>query len=110
MAKEEAGIATEAAMVIRMANGDFFSQRRKYRGKKRRTYLAPDGCPIPRIAVPDNRVDEEVQRRQRRPEHKEYRSRVPCLKMPRQRNEREGKSKEAEDREERVGWISHYRH
>jgi hypothetical protein len=71
------------------------------------TYVTPYGSQVHSCVVPQNRIDQLVQGKKRCPKHIIARSRVPCLEVPGQRNERQDETKAGKDREEGPGEVGH---
>jgi len=106
MQRDAAGIATLIPIMIRTANNSSLSKSTTSPDLKL-TDITPSRSPVDRVAVPNNRVYEEVEAGDACPGHVETCARVPCFQVPRERYADEHKSKERKDRKNVVGVMAH---
>ena len=86
MHRAEAGMPTEAPMMMRVAEEQMLTSRGALRHQER-TDITPDGRNVANVAGPDDRVDKLVQAAKCSPNHEVASAGVHSLCMPWQRNE-----------------------
>lgn len=71
------------------------------------TDVTPNRSPNDRIVPPNNRVHKLVEASDRRPDHVRAGADIPCLQVPRERDQDQDEAEEREDGKKRVGWVHH---
>ena len=104
MHRAEAGMPTEAPMIMRVAEEHMLISRNAL-GCQERTDITPDGRNVTNIARPDDRVHKLVQAAKRGPYHKVTCAGVHSLGVPWERNKSEHGAQTSYDREDRIGGM-----
>ena len=71
------------------------------------TDIAPDGCRVVDVTIPDDGIYELDQAGEGHPDHIEARSSIPALEMPWHRDQAHNEAKESERRKQRIGQFTH---